>query len=259
MVMALRFICILGLLALPACYKTVVSHGPVRKSEAVYQVRAGDTLYSLSKRYGTDYHTLARRNHIHYPYIIYTGQRLYLRGVAPRPSYIPLPKRHKKTVRGRSVGRKRAPGYGMVKSRRHKNASRVSHRRIVRLHWPVRGKVTSKFGRRHGRPHDGIDISVPEGTPVRAAADGDVVYSSRRLTGYGNLIIIRHTHDMFTAYAHNKSNLVHRGAHVKRGEIIARVGRTGHASGPHLHFEVRRGPTPVNPLVYLPKRQGKRR
>jgi len=257
--MALRLLYLLVLLALPACYKTVVLQTPVSKSDAIYQVRAGDTLYSVSKRYGTDYRTLARRNHLHYPYTIYTGQRLYLRGIAPRPSYIPLPKRYKKAVRGRSVKGKKIPGHGVVESRRHKGASRVSHRRAVRLYWPVRGKVTGKFGRRHGRPHDGIDISVPEGTPVRAAADGDVVYSSRRLTGYGNLIIIRHTHDMFTAYAHNQSNLVRRGAHVKRGEIIARAGRTGRASGPHLHFEVRRGPTPVNPLVYLPKRRGKRR
>ncbi len=252
--MALRFFCILSLLVLSACYRTALPHVPLSKSDAVYQVRAGDTLYSVSKRNGMDYRTLARRNHIHYPYTIYTGQRLYLRGVAPRPSYIPLPKRHKKTVRSRSVNGKRRPDYGGVKSRQHKSASRIGHRRVVRLHWPVRGKVTGKFGRRHGRPHDGIDISVPEGTPVRAAADGDVVYSSRRLTGYGNLIIVRHTHDMFTAYAHNQSNLVRRGKHVKRGDVIARAGRTGRASGPHLHFEVRRGPTPVNPLVYLPKR-----
>jgi lipoprotein NlpD len=257
--MALRFFCILSLLVLSACYRTALSHIPVNKRDAIYQVRAGDTLYSVSKRHGSDYHTLARRNHLHYPYTIYTGQRLYLRGVAPRPSYIPLPKRHKKAARGRSVSGKKRSDHGVMKSRSHKGVSMVGHRRTVRLLWPVRGKITSKFGRRHGRPHDGIDISVPEGTPVRAAAGGDVVYSSRRLTGYGNLIIIRHTHDMFTAYAHNQSNLVRRGAHVKRGEIIARAGRTGRASGPHLHFEVRRGPTPVNPLVYLPKRQGKRR
>jgi len=257
--MALRLLYLLVLLASSACYKTVVLQAPVSKSDAIYQVKAGDTLYSVSKRHGTNYRTLARRNHLHSPYTIYTGQRLYLRGVAPRPSYIPLPKRHRKPTRGRGMNRKKRPGHGMVKLRSHKSVSTVSHRRVVHLSWPVRGKVTSKFGRRHGRPHDGIDISVPEGTPVRAAAEGDVVYSSRRLTGYGNLIIIRHTHDMFTAYAHNQSNLVRRGTHVKRGEIIARAGRTGHASGPHVHFEVRRGPTPVNPLVYLPKRQRKRR
>jgi len=250
--MALRFFCILALLSLSACYKTVLPHVSASKGASIYQVRAGDTLYSVAKRYGTDYRVLGRRNHIRSPYTLYAGQRLYLRGIAPRPSYIPLPKTNKKNVR--RVRKKKLLRHRTVKSRGHKIPGKVIHRRRVHLHWPVRGKVTSGFGRRHGRPHDGIDISVPEGTPVRAAATGDVVYSSRRLTGYGNLIIIRHTQDMFTAYAHNQINLVRRGAHVKRGDIIARVGRTGHATGPHLHFEVRRGPTPVNPLVYLPKR-----
>lgn len=250
MAMALRLLCILTVLVLPACYKAVLSPVHVNKSKAVYQVRSGDTLYSISQRYGMDYRALGKRNHIRYPYAIYTGQRLYLRGVAPRPSYIPLPKKRKKTVHNRRTGDKRTDRHGRVKSSRHT----ISHRHMVRLIWPVHGPVTSGFGRRHGRPHDGIDIGVPEGTPVRAAAAGEVVYSSHRLTGYGNLIIIRHTHDMFTAYAHNQINLVRKGDHVKRGEIIARTGHTGHASGPHLHFEVRRGPTPVNPLAYLSKR-----
>jgi len=249
--MALRLLCILVLLAPSACYKTVVPQEPVRKSNDVYQVRAGDTLYSVAKRYGTDYRTLARRNHIHGSYTIYIGQRLYLHKVAPRPSYMPLPKR-RKIVPGKRIGGKRVAR--RTRSRTESSRHAISRRGAVRLIWPVRGPVTSGFGRRHGRPHDGIDIGVPEGTPVHAAAAGDVVYSSRRLTGYGNLIIIRHTHDMFTAYAHNRNNLVRRGDHVKRGDIIARVGRTGRATGSHLHFEVRRGPTPVNPLAYLPKR-----
>jgi len=124
----------------------------------------------------------------------------------------------------------------------------------VSLHWPLDGKVSSRFGRRHGRAHDGIDISAKEGTPVRAAAAGKVVYADNRLSGYGNLIIVRHSSDMFTAYAHNQRNLVGKGAQVKRGDIIARVGHTGRASGSHLHFEVRRGPTPVDPQAYLPRR-----
>ncbi|MDQ6951226.1 MAG: M23 family metallopeptidase [Mariprofundales bacterium] len=102
--------------------------------------------------------------------------------------------------------------------------------------------------------HDGIDIGVKIGTPVTAAAAGTVVYSDHRLTGYGNLIIIRHSRDLFTAYAHNQRNLVRRGDRVRSGQIIAKVGSTGHSTGPHLHFEVRRGTTPVDPLLYLPKR-----
>ncbi len=246
--MALKFLYVLSLLALSACYKTVLPPVPVRGREAVYQVRPGDTLYSISKRYGMDYRTLARHNHIRYPYTIYTGQQFYLKGIAPRPSYIPLPKKRSGVASSITM-----PRHHVVKSWRHRSAFGVS-RRIVRLIWPVRGKVSSEFGRRHGRSHDGIDIAVPEGTPVRAAAAGDVVYSSHRLAGYGNLIIIRHSYDMFTAYAYNQINLVRRGKHVKRGDIIARAGHTGHTTGSHLYFEVRRGTTPVNPLAYLPGR-----
>lgn len=100
--------------------------------------------------------------------------------------------------------------------------------------------------------HDGIDIGAKTGTAVHAAASGEVVYSDHRLSGYGRMIIIRHSPDLFTAYAHNQRNLVRKGNRVKAGEVIARVGSSGRASGPHLHFEVRRGETPVDPLAYLP-------
>lgn len=102
--------------------------------------------------------------------------------------------------------------------------------------------------------HDGIDISVREGTPVRAATGGTVVYSDNRLSGYGNLVIIRHGKNLFTAYAHNQRNLVRKGDVVKRGDTIARAGQTGRITGPHLHFEVRHGSTAVDPLSYLPGR-----
>lgn len=100
--------------------------------------------------------------------------------------------------------------------------------------------------------HDGIDIAAPEGTPIHAAAAGEVVYADSRLAGYGKLIILRHRYNQFTAYAHNQRNLVHKGDRVKAGQVIARVGKTGRATAPHLHFEIRRGSTPVDPFSYLP-------
>jgi len=252
------------MLALSGCMHTSMpTHASKERRHiprtVVYQVRPGDTLYSIARRHGLDYRDLARRNRIRPPYVIYTGQRLYIRGKAPRPGYLPLPRHRAKRARhsARAHAHRR---HRRADARHARSSSRASARRgAVRLVWPARGPVTSGFGRRHGRPHDGIDIGAPEGSPVRAAAAGEVVYSSHRLTGYGNLIIIRHTRDMFTAYAHNRVNLVRRGQHVKQGQIIARVGRTGRASGPHLHFEVRRGPTPVNPLYYLPRRKHARR
>ncbi len=247
-----RTLCLALALVLSGCYHTAVpphAHAKHRTRiprTQVYQVRPGDTLYSIARRHGLDYHDLARRNRLHPPYTIYAGQRLYIHGWAPRPSYMPLPKPKKHAHHATRTHHHHAS---------HKHGRKHGSGGTVHLIWPVHGPVTSGFGRRHGRPHDGIDIGAPENTPVRAAAAGEVVYASHRLTGYGNLIIIRHTRDMFTAYAHNRVNLVRPGQHVKQGQIIARVGHTGRASGPHLHFEVRRGPTPVNPLYYLPPRK----
>jgi murein DD-endopeptidase MepM/ murein hydrolase activator NlpD len=114
---------------------------------------------------------------------------------------------------------------------------------------PVIGKFGRGFNPAAG--HKGVDILAPEGTPVRAARDGIVVYSDNQLSGYGNLVIIDHGNNLATVYGHNSVNLVRLGASVRRGTVIARVGQTGNASTPHLHFEVRRGQTPVDPLPYL--------
>ncbi len=117
--------------------------------------------------------------------------------------------------------------------------------------WPVAGALGSPFGRRNGRAHEGIDLKAPEGTPVRAAEFGRVV-TSGPLGTYGNVVAIRHAGTFVTVYAHNEANLVAPGDWVSRGQIIARVGRTGNATGPHLHFEVRREHRARNPLYYLP-------
>ncbi len=122
-----------------------------------------------------------------------------------------------------------------------------------RFGWPVDGPVSSRYGRRGRRHHDGIDISAPVGTPVRAAADGVVVYAGT-LRGYGRMIILRHVRGYLTVYAHNARHHVVYGARVRRGDVIAAVGRTGRTTGPNLHFEVRRDDIAYNPLAFLPPR-----
>ncbi len=122
--------------------------------------------------------------------------------------------------------------------------------------WPVKkGRITSTFHSKKRPEHNGIDIAVPVGTPIYAAADGVVIYSDNWLSGYGNMIIIKHKSNFFTIYAHNSKNLVRKGDRVKKGQKIALSGMTGRATGPHLHFEIRYKDIPVNPLKYLPKRQ----
>jgi murein DD-endopeptidase MepM/ murein hydrolase activator NlpD len=121
------------------------------------------------------------------------------------------------------------------------------------LRWPLAKPVlTSLFGKRWGRDHEGIDMSAPIGTSVKAAADGEVVYSGDRVRGYGNMVVLQHADDLLTVYAHNSLLMVHVGDHVTIGQEIARVGATGHATGPHLHFEVRRKQEPQDPLQFLP-------
>ena len=118
------------------------------------------------------------------------------------------------------------------------------------LIWPVSGPVTSPFGYRWGRLHAGIDIGVPYGTPIHAAASGTVVLAGWT-GGYGNYTCIDHGGGMATCYAHQSSYAVSNGAHVSQGQVIGYVGSTGHSFGAHLHFEVRIHGNPVDPLGYL--------
>ncbi|MEX2201722.1 MAG: M23 family metallopeptidase, partial [Dongiaceae bacterium] len=118
--------------------------------------------------------------------------------------------------------------------------------------WPVNGKVVSEFGAAaDGLHNDGINIAAPRGTPVRAAENGVVVYSGNELRGFGNLLLVRHADGFVSAYAHNESLLVERGATVERGQTIARVGSSGSVTSPQLHFELRRGTEAVDPREYL--------
>jgi murein DD-endopeptidase MepM/ murein hydrolase activator NlpD len=118
--------------------------------------------------------------------------------------------------------------------------------------WPVRGRIISAFGSKpNGEKNDGINLAVPEGTSVKAAEAGTVIYAGNELAGYGNLILVRHTDGWVTAYAHNSDLLVKRGDQVKRGQAIAHAGMTGSVTAPQVHFELRRGAKPVNPLDYL--------
>jgi murein DD-endopeptidase MepM/ murein hydrolase activator NlpD len=118
------------------------------------------------------------------------------------------------------------------------------------LIWPVSGPITSPFGWRWGRMHEGIDIGVGYGTPIHAAAAGTVIYCGWE-SGYGNLVVIDHGGNLATAYGHQSSIAVSCGQHVDQGEVIGYVGCTGHCFGPHLHFEVRVDGNPVDPLGYL--------
>jgi len=118
--------------------------------------------------------------------------------------------------------------------------------------WPVRGKVITSYGAKtNGKSNDGINLAVPEGTPIKAAEDGVVAYSGNELKGYGNLVLVRHSNGYVTAYAHASELLVKRGDTIKRGQVIAKSGQSGEVGSPQLHFEIRKGSSPVDPLQFL--------
>jgi murein DD-endopeptidase MepM/ murein hydrolase activator NlpD len=118
--------------------------------------------------------------------------------------------------------------------------------------WPVRGKVITGFGPKPtGGQNDGINVAVPEGTPIKAAEDGVVAYAGSELKGYGNLVLVRHSNGFVTAYAHASELSVKKGESIKRGQVIGKAGATGNVNSPQLHFEVRKGATPVDPTQYL--------
>jgi murein DD-endopeptidase MepM/ murein hydrolase activator NlpD len=118
--------------------------------------------------------------------------------------------------------------------------------------WPVRGRIISGFGSKpNGEKNDGINLAVPEGTSVKSVEAGTVIYAGNELAGYGNLVLIRHAGGWVSAYAHNEDLQVKRGDAVRRGQIVAHAGMTGSVTSPQVHFELRMGAKPVNPLDYL--------
>ena len=200
-------------------------------------VKPGENLYRLSRYYGVPIDDIRAANDIRDVRGLQVGQRLVIPGNskgAPASSLASAtPPRAVRAVRGS----------------RGQRAKRLTD---LEFSWPVAGHMSSKFGDRHGRNHDGIDIAAKSGTPVRAAEAGRVIHSGRGLGDYGKVVIVKHSGRYSTVYAHNRKNRVRKGDFVEKGQVIAEVGKTGNASGPHVHFEVRRDRQPENPLKHLP-------
>jgi len=210
-----------------------------RGGKGVYHtVKKGENLWRICHTYGADIKEVARLNRINDVTSIRVGQKIWI----PGASGVKNAPRAPSGTGGPETYRRRPPPSLPPRSQ---TQGTLSH--------PVPGGiVTSGFGPRDGRMHEGLDISAEPGTPVLAAKDGKVVYSDNAIHGYGNMIIIKHAGNLTTIYAHNRVNLVSAGDFVKKGEKIAEVGATGRATGPHLHFEVRLGEKPVDPQRYLP-------
>jgi murein DD-endopeptidase MepM/ murein hydrolase activator NlpD len=233
-------------------------------SKGVYHtVRPGQTLYSIGKVYQVDVDVLARVNHLRDRSSISAGQRLFIPG-ATRIKYVPPTVRTQVASRRQATDRRPASrtstaSAGTTRSSGRtagsaaaKTGSAVAVASKDRFSWPVKGSVLKKFGDANGTAGKGMEIAVPSGSAVRAAAAGKVIYSGDGIKGYGNLIILKHDESFFTVYGFNRQNLVGTGGFVSKGEKIALSGTPPGGGRPRLHFEIRRGKDAVNPLHYLP-------
>ena len=227
-----------------------------KAAAATYRVKAGDSLYGISRRMGVSTKAIAQANNIYDPSRLRIGQVLTIPG---RNSAIGTEARYESTGATaqriepkprRVAALRQSDGFGSDTVSATRPISETAS--DTRFRWPVRGRIISRFGNKtQSGNNDGVNFAVPEGTSVKAVKDGVVAYAGSELQGYGKLLLIRHSDDWVSAYAHNSKLLAKRGDKVRRGQIIAKAGRTGSVDRPQVHFELRKGSKPVDPLKHL--------
>ena len=230
---------LLSFLFLTACQGFKFDPWPESPYGIHHTVQKGQTLYQIAQVYGLDIEVVRRANHILDASKIKVGDRLWIPGAR----------------RVLSVSKNSSPLRSKTTRTAKKKKMHTARPRKGLLSWPAKGTLTSGFGKRNGRKHEGIDIAGPKGTAIYSAAAGEVVFSGWGPTGYGKMVIVKHAHHLTTVYAHNSKVLVKKGTYVKQGQKISLMGSTGRSTGPHLHFEVRNDTEPKNPIKYLPMRR----
>jgi murein DD-endopeptidase MepM/ murein hydrolase activator NlpD len=240
----------------------------VTAPSSVHIVNHGDTLLSIAHRNHVPVAELAKANNLDTSAKLSLGMKLNVPGaktaaaaaaapvVATAPAAVPSPAGKmaaagapQQSVRmAQATGNVEGPAAAETPAVKPSEATGA----LPTFRWPVRGKVITSYGAKtNGKSNDGINLAVPEGTPVKAAEDGVVAYSGNELKGYGNLVLVRHSNGYVTAYAHASELLVKRGDTIKRGQVIAKSGQSGEVGSPQLHFEIRKGSSPVDPLQFL--------
>ncbi len=254
--------------AAPVVSAPAIASAPVTRpatvaavSSNVHFVNHGDTLMTIAKRNNISPEQLARANHLPAGAKLKVGDKITVPtktasaepvpakpvAVAAAPATVQqvataAPAPTEKAALAASNDQPAAPSI----------AKPDSTSGLPSFRWPAKGRVIAAYGAKtNGKDNDGINLSLPVGTPVKAADDGVVAYSGNELKGYGNLILVRHSNGYVTAYAHASELLVKRGDTIKRGQIIAKSGQTGEVESPQLHFEIRKGSTPVDPMQFL--------
>lgn len=222
-----------------------------------HTVQKGQTLYKISQVYGVDEIYLARINKISDPTQLHIGARIYIPG-ATGVKHVPATvaqstsQQKPKSQKQASPPKQQTPKTTTKTTTTKPSSSVKAPAGKGEFIWPVKGKLVKKFNTNSSVGSKGIEVSVRSGTPVSSAAAGKVIYSGDGISGYGNLLIVRHDDTFFTVYGYNKKNLVQTGAFVSKGEKIALSGKPPSGGVPRVYFEIRYGKKPVNPLSYLP-------
>jgi murein DD-endopeptidase MepM/ murein hydrolase activator NlpD len=229
--------------------------------EGRHTLKAGESLYSIARQHGVALAELQRVNGITEPTRVRAGTVLYVPG-SGSASVEPAPAAPSRSALGapgaagqpRMLNTPAEQKTAALTDRSSDVTAPASELASGRFRWPARGRVIASFGKRpDGTHNDGVNIAVPQGTEVHAAESGRVAYAGNELKGYGNLVLIRHDNGWVSAYAHADQILVKRDDMVRRGQVIAKAGKTGTVDQPQLHFELRQGAKPVDPLPHMEK------
>ena len=225
----------------------------------VHVVAVGDTLSKIAHRYHKPVNEIAKANNIQPTATLNVGDRLTIPGAQPSPvkasaSTAAAPAKPVASAAPKEAEPAQNANVVAPADQLDKEAAKLAEGSgaVPKFRWPANGRVIAGYGpTTNGQQNDGINIALPENTPVKAAEDGVVAYAGNELKGYGNLVLVRHPNGYVTAYAHTKELLVKRGDQVKRGQVIARSGQTGNVNAPQLHFEIRKGASPLDPTRFL--------
>jgi len=250
----------------------VASSAPAKGGNVVHTIAPGETLMKLSRQYGKPLSAIAKANNVEPNAKVKVGDKITIPGAAATQIAAPKPPAPAAQQPKQATPPKQAstPKMAAIPASNTSSSANVVtpaaqqpvpekvkadvSAAVPAFRWPVRGRVVTGFGPKpSGQQNDGINVAVPEGSPVKAADDGVVAYAGNELKTYGNLVLVRHSNGYVTAYAHASEILVKRDEPVKRGQVIAKAGQTGSVAAPQLHFEIRKGSTPVDPMPFLDK------
>jgi murein DD-endopeptidase MepM/ murein hydrolase activator NlpD len=251
---------------------------PASAGPHVHIIQPGETLMKLSRQYNKPLVEIARANNIPPSTLVKVGDRIVIPGMRgqvavarpsqpvpvaqaqPKPAAVPAPQKLASAPVTAVPASPPTAVNVVTPAAQSPEPSKVKQEVTAAtpgFRWPVNGRVIQAFGPKPtGQQNDGINISVPEGTAIKAAEDGVVAYAGNELKTYGNLVLIRHSNGYVTAYAHASEITVKRDDVVKRGQVIAKAGQTGSVNAPQVHFEIRKGSTPVDPAPFLAKGGG---